>query len=264
MLDTLLHQPLYVQLNFWILISTVSAVTLLCCVPSKAKEHAGALFFPQLPDKFLTLLYLLLTGGLYTYGYYTSLFPTEAESEAASSPWLDVLAPLILFFPLLVRYIQRQGLGFPFAAKHFYHLFLTLAVIFLFSISFVLTGAAQWIMETTGTPEMQEAVKSFKETPVALRMYGIISAVVIAPIVEEIFFRGFIFNTLRVSTGAFAAALFSGLFFGAIHLSLLQTCILSFFGMMQCYLYMRTSSIIYPILLHMAFNAIGVARIIYS
>ena len=264
MFDTLHSQPLYVQLNFWILIASVSIVTLLCCVPTRATEQGGAIFYPQLPDRFLSLLYLLLNGGLYSYAYYSSLLPQEVENLSAANPWLDVLAPLILFFPLIVRYAQRQGFGFPLATKHFYQLFLTLGVISLFSFSFALSGAAEWIIRTTGTPEMQEAVRLFKETPANQLVYSIVSAVIIAPIVEEIFFRGFIFSTLRVSIGAFAAAIFSGIFFGAIHFSLMQTCILSFFGIMQCYLYMRTSSIIYPILLHMLFNAIGVLRIIYS
>lgn len=79
---------------------------------------------------------------------------------------------------------------------------------------------------------------------------------VVAPIGEELFFRGFFFGALRNWRGPWPAAIITGLVFGAIHLGsapVSQLVPLAFFGFVLCLLYHRSGSLFPCIVLH-AFN----------
>jgi hypothetical protein len=89
---------------------------------------------------------------------------------------------------------------------------------------------------------------------------------VIAPIAEEIIFRGFLYGALRNRLGAGAAAAISGVIFGCAHLTTSGDSWqivppLAFFGIALCLLYERTGSILPCIATHMLLNgiAIGIA-----
>jgi membrane protease YdiL (CAAX protease family) len=94
----------------------------------------------------------------------------------------------------------------------------------------------------------------------------IVAVAVIAPIGEEILFRGFLYGALRNRLGTGAAATIAGLMFGCAHLNTTPDSWqivppLAFFGIAQCLLYERTGSILPCIATHMLMNgiAIGIA-----
>ena len=69
-----------------------------------------------------------------------------------------------------------------------------------------------------------------------------------APIVEELFFRGFFFTALRSWRGMWPAAIITGVVFGAIHAGSADAAFLlplGFFGFALCLLYVKTGSL-YP------------------
>jgi membrane protease YdiL (CAAX protease family) len=71
---------------------------------------------------------------------------------------------------------------------------------------------------------------------------------IVAPMCEEILFRGFIFNALRRWRGIVAAAVLDGLLFGAVHAGsapVLDLVPLAALGLGLCLLYARTGSL-YP------------------
>ncbi len=80
---------------------------------------------------------------------------------------------------------------------------------------------------------------------------------VIAPVAEELFFRGFVFTALRTWRGTWVAAGLTGLVFGAIHAGsapdVLDLPILAVFGTVLCLLYARTRSL-YPCMVLHALN----------
>jgi membrane protease YdiL (CAAX protease family) len=79
---------------------------------------------------------------------------------------------------------------------------------------------------------------------------------VVAPIAEELFFRGFCFTALRRTLGMLPAAVLTGMIFGAIHLGGTQVEFivpLMVFGLFLCLLYVWTDSLLPCITLH-AFN----------
>ena len=87
---------------------------------------------------------------------------------------------------------------------------------------------------------------------------------VLAPIAEELFFRGFCFTALRRALGMLPAAALTGIIFGAIHLG--GTDIefivpLMVFGFFLCLLYVWTDSLLPCIVLHALNNALALGRV---
>jgi len=83
---------------------------------------------------------------------------------------------------------------------------------------------------------------------------------VIAPIAEELFFRGFCFTALRRVLGTLAAAALTGIIFGAIHLGGTDVEFivpLMVFGFLLCLLYVWTASLLPCIVLHALNNALA-------
>lgn len=85
----------------------------------------------------------------------------------------------------------------------------------------------------------------------------LIGGAVVAPIVEEVFFRGFVFAGLRQRYGWQKAALASSALFALIHL--IPTAIIPIFilGYIFAYLYQRSNSIWPAILMHASTNALA-------
>jgi membrane protease YdiL (CAAX protease family) len=104
---------------------------------------------------------------------------------------------------------------------------------------------------------------------VTLLLIGAFLTIVMAPIAEELFFRGFFYRSLRnsfarrlgVPAGAVLGALATGLLFGVIHIEpnrVAETVplvpLLAALGVMFCLVYERTRSLFSVIALHVAIN----------
>lgn len=93
-------------------------------------------------------------------------------------------------------------------------------------------------------------------------------AVVIAPIGEELFFRGVLFRSIRDRHGFWAGALGSSVLFGLIHYipgpaldSVLLMSVMVFTGFGLSYIYERRGAILAPMAAHVTFNVIGLTLI---
>ena len=128
---------------------------------------------------------------------------------------------------------------------------------FLFSVIWV---AALGINERDDLPDQLGADKS------TLAMLAVAVLVcVVAPVAEEVFFRGYFFTALRNWKGLWPAAILTGLTFGGIHAGSAPVGYLvplAVFGFGLCLLYERTGSL-YPCIALHAFNnslAFGVSQ----
>ncbi len=83
--------------------------------------------------------------------------------------------------------------------------------------------------------------------------------VVVAPIVEEFFFRGIILHRWATKWGVKPAIIASSILFGFCHLNFLG---LSLFGVVMAILYLKTRSLIAPIFAHALNNAIAFVWIV--
>ena len=88
-----------------------------------------------------------------------------------------------------------------------------------------------------------------------------LSVVVMAPICEELLFRGVIYPSLRDLGHPRLAIAASSLLFAAIHGSLALMLPLTVLAVILVWLYEKSGSIVAPILMHAAFNAVNFAMI---
>lgn len=84
-----------------------------------------------------------------------------------------------------------------------------------------------------------------------------LSVAVIAPLTEEIFFRGFLYAGLRTRVGIRNAMLISTLFFSALHFSVDAFVPIFVLGLFLAWTYEKTGSLYPGILLHAANNGIA-------
>jgi uncharacterized protein len=81
----------------------------------------------------------------------------------------------------------------------------------------------------------------------------------LVPMVEETFFRGFLYGGLRGRFGARGAMLISAIVFTALHLTLDRFIPILVLGLILAWLYERTGSIVPGIFLHATNNAVALA-----
>ncbi len=83
------------------------------------------------------------------------------------------------------------------------------------------------------------------------------SVVVLAPLCEELFFRGLLFKGLHAGWGMFPALLVSGFLFGAFHQNLSVLIPFTFIGMLFAWAYHESGSLWTPIAAHAAVNGLA-------
>jgi membrane protease YdiL (CAAX protease family) len=83
------------------------------------------------------------------------------------------------------------------------------------------------------------------------------TGILIAPLVEEIFFRGFLFTGLREKYGWITAALVSAFLFSIVHLQPIAMPPIFLLGLVFAYLYQRTESIWPAVIMHFVTNTIS-------
>ena len=105
----------------------------------------------------------------------------------------------------------------------------------------------------TGKPVVNELAELTLNTPL---WANLLFCGILAPILEEIFYRKLVIDRLR-RYGDFAAILISGGLFGLIHGNFSQFFYASFIGVVFGYIYLRTGKLRYTIGLHMAVNLMG-------
>jgi membrane protease YdiL (CAAX protease family) len=81
--------------------------------------------------------------------------------------------------------------------------------------------------------------------------------IVVAPLAEEIFFRGFLYQSFRNSFGVWPGALLSGLVFGVIHFEFFKLVQLAALGVILALLFEKTQSLWPPIMLHAINNTLA-------
>jgi membrane protease YdiL (CAAX protease family) len=103
-------------------------------------------------------------------------------------------------------------------------------------------------------PHQEDIAEGFGTVPVQILLI-----VVLAPISEEVCFRGMLFGGLRERLPRLAAALISGLIFGGLHALTGVSAVppLIVFGFVLSLLYEKTGSVVPGIILHMLNNSVA-------
>lgn len=118
-----------------------------------------------------------------------------------------------------------------------------------FPLSLFLPNFVSWWLDWSWEPAVYlDTDGTISVIPNAL---SVLSLVVLAPVLEEILFRGFLLHRLARKWGLMWGIVASSALFGAIHPEPLGIAV---FGVGMCLLYLRTQSLFVPILAHGFFN----------
>ena len=85
-------------------------------------------------------------------------------------------------------------------------------------------------------------------------LFATLMIVIIGPIVEEVFFRGFAYNILKKKWGPEKAMLLTAAVFGGLDANILGFIPILALGLLLAYMYERTGSLISAITIHMLHN----------
>jgi membrane protease YdiL (CAAX protease family) len=134
----------------------------------------------------------------------------------------------------------------------------------LFGVGFILPAfglhyISQTVLAQLGhEPVVQQAVQMVMATehPVEVGLQ-IVSVVMMAPIAEELLFRGILFNTIKHASYPLAGMFASAALFALVHGSVALMLPLFVMGFALAWVYEKSGSIIAPIVMHATFNAIN-------
>jgi membrane protease YdiL (CAAX protease family) len=117
--------------------------------------------------------------------------------------------------------------------------------------------------------QQHQQLKLIEEYPqLPLRIMIVFVAVVIAPLLEEMLFRGFVQTTIRsfinIRNGAWPAIAASSVFFAIMHADPGHWPALFILGVCLGYSYEKSGSLFRPIFIHLFFNASSIAIALYQ
>jgi Predicted metal-dependent membrane protease len=126
-----------------------------------------------------------------------------------------------------------------------------------FIVAFILAGIVGYpIQQNFGVDPTQEALSVSAAVPNLLPIV-FLSGVIIAPIAEEVVFRGYLYKAFRDRFKPSYAIVLSAALFSVIHLELLAAVPLFVIGVVLAYVYEKTGNLMAPITLHVLNNAVA-------
>lgn len=129
----------------------------------------------------------------------------------------------------------------------------------------IITGFLKVVMDSCGYELKAPAIFTlFKDAAPSQIVWLLILVLLVAPVVEELVFRRFLYNYCARCIGSFPAMIAVSLLFAIIHDSNLQMPGLFLLGMVFQMAYNSTRSIYYPVLLHFFNNLISVTIFFYT
>ncbi len=194
----------------------------------------------------------LLTGFLGTAGI------DKRSSIVVDSVFMDIFVLLLVIRFAVVKYKQKiaaLGISFKNIAKDIgialygYLAFLPV----LAGIFFCVLVVAKLLNYTPPAEPIYELV--FKERRPHLLVVISLMVALIGPVVEEIFFRGFLYSALKKRLNVTAAMVVSACIFSLLHTNVLGFLPIVFLGIFLAYLREKTGSLIPSITVHMVHNA---------
>lgn len=160
---------------------------------------------------------------------------------------------LLLSYPI-VLFVARRYVGMPdlrFANQKLDFVSLGGAAVFFVATKMAVTLPLEFI------PGYEQMVQSYMDIFGALDPATMVIGALIAPLFEEIFFRGMIQRGLMERYGAMKAIWVASLIFGLIHMIPVQIVAATGMGLALGWIYYKTKSLWLPIILHTLNNALA-------
>lgn len=170
---------------------------------------------------------------------------------------LDTLAVVfIIYFAIDQRKAGLRALGINlknFSRNVFYGITGYISLVPVLILILIITAVV--INVTKYTPERQPVVELFlKEKGGAFLAYTSLFAAIIGPIVEELFFRGFMYGALKKYIGIFWSMIATAALFAALHTHIVGFFPIFALGILLAYLYEKTGTLVSSITVHVIHN----------
>ncbi len=164
---------------------------------------------------------------------------------------------------LWIRYVNRgnpAALGVPTEPRRDVLLGIGVGIALIFAGGGTLYVVREAVSLLTGeAPEQPEQVVACVRGASLALMAPVV--MVVAPVGEEIFFRGFLHKALRRRLPMWGAAVLSSVVFGLVHVYPLLIPALFVVGLGLALLYERQQSLLAPVVAHATFNVLGFVMI---
>lgn len=131
----------------------------------------------------------------------------------------------------------------------------TAVIIFNYALSIGMVLTLLFVVTKLAPTDVLASIMEGAEVPTEFTsaLIGLITASILAPIAEELLFRGVLLTRMKRKIGVTAAVLLSSALFGMTHLSV-SMLHAGIFGICMCILYLKTKNILVPIVFHMIYN----------
>ena len=219
---------------------------------------------PWKPVDFAVIMAVL--GSILLAGAFSGMVGSR-ESEAAEprNPTVNFIISFLLYGAILILVhimVRRRGASWRTAfglasPRRGSALFMAVGVtLMILPIAWGLGIISAVLMEKIHmTPVLQQSIQTLQNSPsVESRVYLAILAVIVAPITEEVMFRGILYPYIRHLGYRRIAMLGTAIVFGAIHFNMMHFVPLTFLGVVLAWLYETTDNLLAPIIAHGVFN----------
>jgi len=197
--------------------------------------------------------YLIILGYFILFSLPFSAFAVLPDKYKTIGMLLSYIIPMILTIYATKKTFNKQG----FPSFEFKHKELLVFVI-IGAFAFLIVGESTVLLipEPTGVfKELFEQLNQAMKTLFNDKIAGYIMVAIAAPLLEEILFRGIVLRALLKKYSPWKAIIISAVFFGIFHLNPWQFLYATVLGIYLGYIYWKTKSLFYPILIHWLLNS---------
>lgn len=240
--------------------------------PLAAPQDLAAGLRLRVPTHPYRALDLPLIGLVFLLYFALTAMPAGADPEPLEQKFgPEVLIASIVFQLLLmgmvagfvvwrVNLVEWLGLRWKSWPLSFAIAPLTVFFMWCFMGALFFSGWNAWLERSLGIESMQDAVKLLQESkdPLVIGLMAV-AAVIVAPVAEEVVFRGYLYPAAKRFCGPAGGILFSSLVFAAAHGNVVALLPLFILAILLCLIYEFTGSLWACISVHFLFNAATVS-----
>lgn len=228
--DSTSYKAAYPRWSIWDVLLVLAALLILVPASALLKQPAVKFFQNTAPARVHSLL--LLTG-------------TAVQAGV-------MIGAVILLIRRKGARIKELGLNWVHPAAHVLTGFWS-GILLCFGV----IGLGMLISMVTGPPPPQEVEKLLQSFKAGREIWlPFVAISVLAPISEEIYFRGMAYPVFKARFGKIPAMIISALFFASMHMDIYRLLPICLGGIGLAYLYEKTGSLITSIIAHSTWNTL--------